>query len=339
MDCFWTDNGFFEAFCVCMGLPSLVAMAYCVLSSFGIRQVLPTVKEQTPAKESLKSAYGVLLDVSDVAVDVDKKIEAWVFRAAVASLFYAFMLFALAVTTVLHIAAVEVTFVVDGLEAFLMFLCKLAVGVCAHHVHRRMSRLSRTVAGRWILVLALSMDAMALVTLGIMFAALGAEMESSKWQSNFCLAEFLFLGSLVLSLPFQSLAAFALFRIQERAQVFVADKQVFSRVVGNHWQVLVMGTFGLGVGLWLVGALLAFHRRHSMDPLLWMTLSYVVAAGSQGLSGMAMLSINKAVRRHFQTPQGKLTLAAVAEMAGCADQGDVIELYSGNEIFTIGTSY
>eukprot|EP00414_Alexandrium_minutum_P002818 CAMPEP_0113818746 /NCGR_PEP_ID=MMETSP0328-20130328/394_1 /TAXON_ID=39455 /ORGANISM="Alexandrium minutum" /LENGTH=332 /DNA_ID=CAMNT_0000786681 /DNA_START=53 /DNA_END=1048 /DNA_ORIENTATION=- /assembly_acc=CAM_ASM_000350 len=325
MTCFWAGDAAFEAVCLCLGLPCFAAIGYCVLSAYGVRLCLPDALA-APKNDAapLKSAYGMLLDVSDVSVDVDKVVETWVMRGVAASILYAVLLLALACTTVLHMnAGISMSFSADGLVATLMCGCKLTVGVCAHHVHRRLSRLSRTVTGSWVLGIALSMDAMALCALGIVATYLRAEFDF-RAAADFCELGYVFCWSLFLSMGCQSCAAFALFRIQERAEVFVADRHVFSRIIGNHWSALVSGTFGVGVGLWIVGALFVFSRRYSLDPFKWMGLVYLLAAGCQAVSGLSMLSINNAVRKYFQSPEGKASLAAAAEMASDAS-GDVMD--------------
>eukprot|EP00415_Alexandrium_ostenfeldii_P001084 UN1084 len=211
----------------------------------------------------------------------------------------------------------------------MMFVCKLTVGAGAHHVHRRLSRVSRAVTGCWVLVIALSMDAMAVCALGITVSYWWAEIELSKSVADFCMLGYVFCWSLFLSMGFQSCAAFALFRIQERAEVCVADRHVFSRIIGNHWSVLVGGTFGVGIGLWIVGALFVFLPGSSLDPFEWMGLFYLFAASCQAISGLSMLSINNAVRKYFESPEGKASLATAAEMVNDVS-GDVIGLGSGS---------
>mmetsp|Transcript_32950 Transcript_32950/g.102762 ORF Transcript_32950/g.102762 Transcript_32950/m.102762 type:complete len:332 (+) Transcript_32950:3-998(+) len=331
MICFWRGDAGFEAICICLGLPGFAAMAYCVLSAHGFLRCLPEVLVPTERNTApLKSAYGMLLDVSDVSVDVDRVIESWVMRGTAASLVYATMLLALAVTTVLHMnAGMSITFAIDGLEAFLMFVCKITVGAGAHHVHRRLSHMSRAVAGHWVLVVALAMDAMAVCALALAVVYVWAEVEVQRRSGDYCSPGYVFCWSLILSMVFQSCAAFALYRIQERAELFVADRRFFSNIVGSHWSVLVCGTFGVGAGLWLVGALFVFSPSRSLAPERWTGLFYFLAAGSQLMSGLSMLSINVAVRKYFASPQGKASLAAVAEMVS-KEQGDVIGLCSGS---------
>mmetsp|Transcript_7763 Transcript_7763/g.8465 ORF Transcript_7763/g.8465 Transcript_7763/m.8465 type:complete len:332 (+) Transcript_7763:92-1087(+) len=331
MACAWVGDAAFEATCLCFGLPCFAAMGYCVLSANGVQFGLPT--ELYPPSDNvapLKSAYGVLLDVSDMSVDVDNVIQRWVMRGVVASILYAVMLLALAITTVVHMnLGVSITFALEGLEAFLMFACKLTVGAGAHQVHRRLSRLSRTATGSWVLVIALAMDALAVCALALMVVYLWAEIETSKLRAEYCQLGYYFCWSLFLSMLFQSVAAFALFRIRERAEALIADRNAFSRIIGNHWSVLVTGTFGVGVGLWLVSALFVFSHLHSVDPFQWMSLFYLLAAGCQAMSGLSMLSINAAVRRYFQSTEGKAAMSSATEMASRVD-GDVIGLCSGS---------
>jgi len=301
-----------------------------MLSASGVRWCIPAVlatNEKSAAP--LPSAYGMLLDVSDVKVDVDRIVQSWVFRGVGASFLYAAALMALAITTVLHMNAdVQLTFIIDSLEAFLMCVCKLTVGVCAHHIHRRLSRLSRSITGVWVLVVAIAMDIMAGCALVLTVIYMWVELEIRSPNGSLCVVGHVFCWSLLLSMALQSCAAFALFRIQERAAICVSDQRAFSRIIGNHWSVLVSGTFGVGVGLWVCGALFIFAPMLSLDPLEWMGLWYLFAAGCQGAAGLSMLSINNAVRKFFQSPEGKAAMSRAMELAACVVDEDVIGMCS-----------
>jgi len=96
-------------------------------------------------------------------------------------------------------------------------------------------------------------------------------------------------------------------------------------VVGNHWSVLVLGTFGVGVGLWLCAVLFIFAGRLPFNPYEWTGFLFVYSACCQVAAGLAMLSINRGVKAYFLTEQGKEALARAGEVKM---GGDVIGLVS-----------
>merc|ERR1719240_2295971 len=69
-----------------------------------------------------------------------------------------------------------------------------------------------------------------------------------------CEALSLFTWSCTISMIFQSLAGFSLFRVYYRTVRRVGDREVFSMVVGCWWSALVGSTFGVGIGLWWCGS-------------------------------------------------------------------------------------
>lgn len=321
MVCPWQGHGSFEAVALCVGLPCFALMGYCILSAYGIFFYTPKIDDSSRIGASaMKSTYGFLLDVSDVNIDVDRVVDRWVRRGVFASILFALALVALAVTTVLHLnAKVELTFGLDALEAMLMLVCKMTVGICAHHVHRHLSRIARAVAASWVFVFAISNDIMAGVSLMLSLVYVSVEFgDAATTREGMCTIGYYFCWSLLLAMILQSVSAFALFRIRERAAIFVGDQHVFSRVVGNHWSVLVLSTFGVGVGLWFCAALF-ISTSHSLNPFEWMGILYLIAAFFQALAATSLLSINGAVKTYFNSSEGKDAFARVIEMGQVMD--------------------
>jgi len=252
------------------------------------------------------SSYGQLLDPAEAGsgAAADSFVDRWVIRGAWGAILYSIALFTLAFTTLLHINyGVSFGFGIDALEAFVMFVCKLAVGLSAHAVHRHLSPLARTVASGWVLVLAASkllMAACALVLSGMYASiAVGGTVRES---SSFCKAWYVFCWTLLLSLVSQCAGGVALSRIHARAVCCLGDSQVFSRVVGGSWPLLTGGTFGVGLGLGLCSALVVFDDPgDGYEPVQAIGLCYLVAACCQFLAGAAMLRANAQIRAHFST--------------------------------------
>ena len=172
----------------------------------------------------LSNFYGILLDVSDVTVNVDQDVDRWIQHGARAAIMYAFFLMLLGGVTFARINADVFDskggdggfFLVDVCATAMMVVCKVQVGVCAHKVHRYLSELARVVCGQWVLVLAVAKFLMAgvagiLCCIYISFLVFGA----GENETAFCMVGYIFCWIMLLSLLGQTVAAFALFRIHE----------------------------------------------------------------------------------------------------------------------------
>lgn len=322
-----------------LGLPCIGAMLYALATVLGIvdskapagllsfqETAAAAEGESDPSAEgdATRSLYGELLDPMEAANGADDLVDRWVVRGAWGAILHAVALLMLAFTTLLHINyGVSFGFGLDAFEAVLMFVCKLAVGLSAHAVHRHLSPLSRAVAASWVLVLAASKILMAVCSLVLagMYTsmALGGTVRESR---SFCQAWYAFCWALLLSLVCQSAAGVALWRIHMRAVSCLGDRRVFTRVVGGSWALLSGGTFGVGLGLGLCSALVVFDDPgDAVEPVQIIGLCYLGAALCQFLAGAAMLRANMQIRAHFAAAAAK----AVKVKGVTASARDVIE--------------
>jgi len=73
---------------------------------------------------------------------------------------------------------------------------------------------------------------------------------------------------------------------------------VFRRVVDCWWGILVVGTCGVGIALWL-GAAICLFPALDISPLRMMGLFYFCAAACQILAGVTMLVGNLCIRSYW----------------------------------------
>lgn len=281
-------------------------------------------------KSGVLSSYGLLLEDSDGTIDADGVVHKWVVRASVGAVVYAVWMVLFAATVVLHVKATgsaPSSFALDALNTLAMAVCKLMVGVSAHMVHRHLSLLSRTVVAYWVLVLAASKVIIAIciflsACLYLVIAIVGLPTGNSQ-----CLVMDLFCGSLLLSAVSQCCAGFALFRIHERAAGLIGDVLVFFRVVGHCWAVLIGSTLGVGVNVWLCGALIVFGGR-SEGKILWVGVACfsVSAACCQLVTGGAMFLANTRIRAYFASAEGARIVASISEISSACSTPTAIGL-------------
>jgi len=212
----------------------------------------------------------------------------WIFRGAVGTIFYGISLMALGVTLVGHMAGLRFSFAVELFESLAMAFSKLAVARAALMVHRHLTPVAYGVTGPWVLVVGILKLIMAFVAFcgGLVFGA----MADSDYE-NVCFAMYLFRWSLLLALPLQCLAGFALWRIQLRAMRYAGGS---SRVF--IWaSLLVLGNFGSGLCVWWAGYLGTVHEAS-----LAFATSFGMASMSQLVAGVSLLVVNRKVKQHFK---------------------------------------
>merc|ERR1719326_467681 len=120
---------------------------------------------------------------------------------------------------------------------------------------------------------------------------------SSLAQRDFdsiCLAIYLFRWSLLLALPLECLAGFAIWRAQVRAEPYAGGEAR----VGGWVTTLVAGNFGAGAAVWWAGYLGAVHEAD-----MAMGGCFVTAALSQIVAGISLLLINRKIKQHFRQPR------------------------------------
>lgn len=277
---------------------------YGILSTFGwFHRRAP----QTASKDQRVSvsAYGCLLERSDSSGDVDSTVDRWIVRGAVAAMLYSLGLIGLSWSTLLHVNNWKLfgrplSWLWDFAFASICCVCKFVVGVCAQKVHKHLSQTSRTIAGDWVLVLAWSKYFMALCNFVLALLFLGRSWGLLEVEHMLCHLMYTFLITVLLSLVFQSSAAFSLLRIHDRAAAYVGDYRVFSHIVGCWWTGLVCGTFGVGAGIWLAGTMVVFDDLNDDARPFELSAGFdLMAALSQIAAGVSMLYINRKVRHYF----------------------------------------
>jgi len=287
------------------------------------------VRRSTQDVKSSTSAYGHLLDVSDVSLDVDLTVHRWAVRGAISAMLYAFGLAGVAFTIAAHnspglIGYRKLSYGWDCGFSFFAGFCKLMVGFCIHKVHRHLSQTSRTIAGDWVCCLAwskyLASGTHFMLSLLFLLRALGL-----LENAFMCLLMYVFLVSVLLVLVFQSSAALCLLRIHHHAAAYVGDAHVFSDIVGCWWTGLVVGTFGVGAGTWLAGTMAVFDDiADDSKPFELSGHFELFAALSQILAGCSMMIIDRRVRGYFASCRDKE--AAQADDARNAISAGVVEM-------------
>ena len=187
-------------------------------------------------------------------------------------------------------------------------------------MHQHLSPLARAVAGPWVRVLAGAKLAMAgvMAVTCVCYAQLASG--GSISQDELCSVGHLFCWVTAASCLSQTCAAVAFLQIERRARSLVGDEDVFSKVTGEWWTALAVGTLAVGVALFSSGCFFVFIPASGFT---FMAVMYLLAALAQGLAGIAMLVINCRVRTYFRTADGEsvwaravhVTLGRTTELA------------------------
>jgi len=248
-----------------------------------------------------KSAYGRLIDTGPEDVEsttVDSLMNRWILLGALGEIGHAFALLALGVTMSMHMNDVDISIYIDAFEAFIGCLCKILIGTCAWVVHKKMSLISRKIAGPWVKIFSLFklLAAGTWLVLMLVFVSLGNE-----WDKNFCIAGFLFFCVMLATTILQTMTGFALYRIHVRAAKKLRNNSIFYEIVGCWWAALVIGQFGVGICFWMIGA--GFFVLHN-DGFEAMGFLYLLSSAFQVVTGVSMLFIDRKVRAFYSSSEG-----------------------------------
>eukprot|EP00929_Paragymnodinium_shiwhaense_P101155 TRINITY_DN64008_c0_g2_i1.p1 TRINITY_DN64008_c0_g2~~TRINITY_DN64008_c0_g2_i1.p1 ORF type:complete len:509 (-),score=74.49 TRINITY_DN64008_c0_g2_i1:94-1620(-) len=307
--CFWQNSQLFGGIYVLVGVVCSLLVALMALRMCGVVNLQTDFDVSDAYQSSVPSSnYGFLLDGSDVSVDVDDVVSKWIVRGAASTIIYAVGLLALAVSMAMHSKGFELSFGVDMLVCLLMVVANAVVAASSLLVHKHLSPVARTIAGPWVLVLGATKAAVAICALAWAFVFAFIEWVGTEGPS-FCYVGALFCWMLLCTLVFQTVAGLALFRVQTRAIEAVGDDKVFSRVVYCWWNLLILGTVGVGVFLYMCGAAFVLQpllrvMSAALDPRALMPPFYCFAAISQLLAGLAMLFVNCMARKYFAETAG-----------------------------------
>ena len=189
-----------------------------------------TADTRTPdlSQALLASDYGGLLEAQahpDDARQLANQIDTWVTRGACGAILYAAILLSLTITW--SVRGHGLPFAVDAFEAFLCFLCKMAVALLAHTVDRHLGFASRNVAGPWIKLPALSKVMSGLAALVWCAAYITAE-------TDLCAARDQLFAYLALATVFQLLTTIALVLLYTRTMDAYGSARVHS-ILGDSW--------------------------------------------------------------------------------------------------------
>lgn len=303
--CWWyTDNNFQMTF-VLVSVLCLTGIIFSMTGCSGGVQREVTLNDATAA-----SNYGQLLEACDRQSEVDSTVDRWIVRGAWASMLYGVMLVLLSVTTMCHVNfGISFGFGVDGLEALALSCLQMLLCGTAVMVQRHLSTSSRSVVQWWVLAFAIAKLGMALgdFVVAIMYfnQTLGGFV---KQNASFCTAGYLFLWMLMTSMLCQTVAGTAFARIHVGAVQRMGGTQQVSKVIGCSGLMLIVSTFGAGVGLGICGALFIFDDEDdAIDPMAGISISYFAAALCQFLAGAALLRANSQVRSYFQRDARSMT--------------------------------
>jgi len=250
-----------------------------------------------------KSAYGRMLDApEDVPfTNVDELLNRWILLGAAGEIVHAIALLGLGITMSMHAKGMDLSMYIDSAEAFICCLCKILVAKCGHCVHKRMSSISRKIVGPWVLIFSI----LKLLVAGIWFGlTIVCFILGIEW-SNFCLASFLFFWGLLASTVLQTMTGFTLYRIHIRAAKKLQNNVIFYDIVGCWWATLVIGQFGVGVCVWLMGAGFFVFEKGGFEGIGTFAL---LASAFQVITGVSMLFINHKVRTYFSGPESSNTI-------------------------------
>lgn len=261
------------------------------------------------------SSYGRLLDMPYEAsesepeiranAEVDNMVNTWLLRGAVAEMVFAIGLGGIGCTMILHNRRIEVSLYVDAIEGLVCFFSKLIIVMSSYKVYTNLSELSRKVCGYWIHVFALAKFLAGIASFHIFIGYMIFAAEDDKFY-NFCLAAHFFYSALLSVIVFQTLTGVALYRIHIGAVNQIGDINRFYEVAGFWWAILVLGTFGVGIAVWLVGA--DFMITDDRDGFEKIGIYFSIASCFQFCAGAAIFCINTRVRAHFGGPRGAKTI-------------------------------
>lgn len=313
-ECFWIGSGkehaTFQHIFVITGFPSILVLLCSMQGRLcrnnHIERERWPDEDELPATRSLH--YGLIVK-QDGEADVDSVINDWIWWGVFWSMAYAGALLALAATSALRYQGFEVNIALDAGEAFVMFASQLGVGFCVRTVRLHLSPAAQSVAGKWVLVLALSKFSMAggALVLASIYLTLADGLRSAE---SFCQLGYTFCWSMLLSMLFQCSACVAMSRISERALSHMGDRTAVSKMVGCWWAALIFSTFAVGFFLWCSGAMFVFdYRGNAVNPFKLVPTFFMLAATSQFIASFALRQVNVRVRKYFGSPEGQMVAA------------------------------
>merc|ERR1712061_722388 len=153
--------------------------------------------------------------------DAGDVVNRWVRRAAFSAVVYGMSLLGLGGMLGADVASGQTNFGLELMAALGMAVAKGFVARAAIMVHRRLTPVARQICGHWILVLALVEIVLALSAFGGTF--IFSTLAKGEWESV-CFALYLFRWSLLLALPLECAAGFALWRVQVRAERYAGEE-------------------------------------------------------------------------------------------------------------------
>eukprot|EP00931_Biecheleriopsis_adriatica_P038231 TRINITY_DN21920_c0_g1_i1.p1 TRINITY_DN21920_c0_g1~~TRINITY_DN21920_c0_g1_i1.p1 ORF type:complete len:348 (+),score=43.89 TRINITY_DN21920_c0_g1_i1:673-1716(+) len=302
--CTWYSNGSFQDAFVFCAMLCLICVIASVAGCTGLSSPPPQMRAATLEDEmSMASSYGQLLEACDRLGDNDRTVDLWIVRGSWAAMLYGVALIMLAITMLLHVNfGVAFGFGVDGFISVLMCGFQVVVAMSACMVQKHLSTMSRLVVQWWILAFALSKIALAFCDLVLTTMYFNEAIGGFVAQnSSFCNAGYLFCWMLIVSMLCQSVAGLSLSRIFSRTTSHIGGVQETSRIVGGSALLLVLTTFGVGMGLGVCCAMFVFDNPNdAIDPMDGIALSYGVAAICQFLAGASTLRANTQVRTYYQ---------------------------------------
>ena len=201
----------------------------------------------------------------------------WIVKGSWASMLYGILLVGLSVTTICHVNfGIGFGFGVDGLVALAMCAAQVIISTSACMVQKHLSTPSRVVVEWWVLAFALAKVGMAIgdLILSVMYITetLGGFVREN---ASFCSAGYLFCWMLMVSMVCQSVAGMAIARIHTRAAQHMGGIQTLTKLIGCSGLLLVVATFGAGLGLGVCGGLFIFDdSTDALDPMAGIAFSY-----------------------------------------------------------------
>lgn len=317
-DCFWFESTSFRVFHGTIGALCLGTLLLCILKTVlrvaGVRVplafFLPKAQRRNVVPDSVQCAslYGPLLESVHRTNDqrevdeMDRDVDTWMVRGALAAVMWAVFMFALAMSQGLHY-----TGIVEACFSFFLAGSKLVVAYCAKKVHSCLSPVASAVAGPWILVLAISKLLMAGCALVQSSAYVWATIifgidshDVTPENESFCWVLLFFVLNSIVYVVLQSVAAFALFCLQEKVVGYIEDLPMMM-AVGCCWSLLTVCTFCVGVAFWIMAFFFVFKgwspAADIMGPIFF--LASVFQAGA----GVSLLLANRSVKRYFASTQ------------------------------------
>jgi len=240
-----------------------------------------------------EAAYGPLIDGANPANAA--AVNRWISVGAFGIIGYGVALMGLGITLAAHMAGTNAEAVaslqqLEIMECAIMAASKGVVFRAACTVHCRLSPVARTLAGPWVLVYAMAkfLGAMSAVAILVIFMTL-----AEKNYDFLCMSMYLFRWSLLMALPLEVLAGFAIWRAKLRAEPYAGGEAR----VGGWVTSLIVGTFGAGSAVWWAGYLGAVHEADFA-----MGGCFIMAALSQLLAGLSMLFINRKIKQLYRQP-------------------------------------